>query len=183
MENGGLRFDHFGHLAAVRGRLTRPKRPRPCLSVAIVDLCERSGRLPKEVPSARVIIFKAWAKQIISGFHPESIPALALPSCCSGKGVCPVLLSMVPAPLFPRPARLLFVVQGPAFFLSGETDAEVSAAEKGFALTGLITCTILFIGYLLYQVCQSMRAGSPVFSRISVLLCIYLFHRVSLTHA
>eukprot|EP00752_Nemacystus_decipiens_P007995 g7143.t1 len=43
------------------------------------------------------------------------------------------------------------IIQGPAFFLTNEPDAEVSAAEAGFALTGLITCTILFIGYLMYQ--------------------------------
>ncbi|CAM9673057.1 unnamed protein product [Scytosiphon promiscuus] len=43
------------------------------------------------------------------------------------------------------------IIQGPAFFLTDETDAEISAAESWFALTGLITCTILFVGYLLYQ--------------------------------
>lgn len=43
------------------------------------------------------------------------------------------------------------IIQGPAFFLTGETDSEVSAAESGFALAGLITCSVLFIGYLWYQ--------------------------------
>lgn len=43
------------------------------------------------------------------------------------------------------------VHQGPAFFLSGETDAEVSAGESGFALAGLIMCSVLFVGYLWYQ--------------------------------
>lgn len=51
------------------------------------------------------------------------------------------------------------MVQGPAFFLTDEMDAEVSAAEKWFALTGLVTCTILFIGYLMYQVCSLMSPG------------------------
>ncbi|CAM9392982.1 unnamed protein product [Sphacelaria rigidula] len=44
-----------------------------------------------------------------------------------------------------------FIIQGPAFFLSGETDAEVSAGESGFALAGLIMCSVLFVGYLWYQ--------------------------------
>lgn len=43
--------------------------------------------------------------------------------------------------------------QGPAFFLSDETEAQVSKAESGFALAGLITCTVLFAGYLMKQVC------------------------------
>ncbi|CAN0420200.1 unnamed protein product [Pylaiella littoralis] len=43
------------------------------------------------------------------------------------------------------------IIQGPAFFLSNETDAEVSSAEYWFALAGIITCSVLFIGYLLYQ--------------------------------
>lgn len=55
--------------------------------------------------------------------------------------------------LFSLPVFLV-AVQGPAFFLADETDAEVSAAEAGFALTGLIMCTVLFIGYLVYQVCR-----------------------------
>ena len=42
--------------------------------------------------------------------------------------------------------------QGPAFFLTGQSDAQVSKAESGFALTGLITCIVLFLGYLMYQV-------------------------------
>ncbi len=60
----------------------------------------------------------------------------------------------------PIPPSLLTrrsVVQGPAFFLTDETDAEISAAEAGFALTGLITCSVLFVGYLMYQVGKSGR--------------------------
>ncbi|CAM9910190.1 unnamed protein product, partial [Laminaria digitata] len=43
------------------------------------------------------------------------------------------------------------IIQGPAFFMTDKTDAQVSKAESGFALTGLITCSLLFVGYLLYQ--------------------------------
>eukprot|EP00904_Undaria_pinnatifida_P012665 jgi/Undpi1/8529/HiC_scaffold_25.g10996.m1 len=43
------------------------------------------------------------------------------------------------------------IIQGPAFFLTGQSDAQVSKAESGFALTGLITCIVLFLGYLMYQ--------------------------------
>lgn len=35
--------------------------------------------------------------------------------------------------------------------MSGEDDAKISAAESGFALAGLITCLIFFVGYLVYQ--------------------------------
>lgn len=71
----------------------------------------------------------------------------------------------------------VFVVQGPAFFLADETVTEVSAAEAGFALTGLITCTILFIGYLMYQVCLSIGADTLGFGfrcHTSVFRSIYL---------
>ncbi|CAN0014694.1 unnamed protein product [Ascophyllum nodosum] len=44
-----------------------------------------------------------------------------------------------------------FIIQGPAFYLSGETDAEISAGEQSFALAGMIMCTVLFFGYLTYQ--------------------------------
>ncbi|CAN0544959.1 unnamed protein product, partial [Ectocarpus sp. 12 AP-2014] len=53
--------------------------------------------------------------------------------------------------------------QGPAFFLSGETDAEVSAGESGFALAGLIACTVLFAGYLYYQWELSRTDSDQVF--------------------
>ncbi|CBN73858.1 Putative sodium calcium exchanger [Ectocarpus siliculosus] len=56
-----------------------------------------------------------------------------------------------------------FIIQGPAFFLSGETDAEVSAGESGFALAGLITCTVLFAGYLFYQWELSRTDSDQVF--------------------
>ncbi|CAM9827362.1 unnamed protein product, partial [Ectocarpus sp. 12 AP-2014] len=56
-----------------------------------------------------------------------------------------------------------FIIQGPAFFLSGETDAEVSAGESGFALAGLIACTVLFAGYLYYQWELSRTDSDQVF--------------------
>ncbi|CAM9123473.1 unnamed protein product [Discosporangium mesarthrocarpum] len=53
------------------------------------------------------------------------------------------------------------IIQGPAFFLSG-TDEEISAGEAGFALTGLVVCALLFVGYLCYQFHLS-KSDYPVF--------------------
>lgn len=56
----------------------------------------------------------------------------------------------------------LCVMQGPAFFLTNETDAQVSAAEYWFALAGIITCSVLFVGYLMYQVCYERVAYNVI---------------------
>ena len=47
------------------------------------------------------------------------------------------------------------IIQGPAFFMSGESRAEVAANEKSWALLGLITTLGGFFAYLWYQVKSS----------------------------
>jgi len=44
-----------------------------------------------------------------------------------------------------------FIIQGPAFFVEGDSSAEVAEVEHDWALAGLLICTVLFFAYLWYQ--------------------------------
>ena len=47
------------------------------------------------------------------------------------------------------------IIQGPAFFMGGDSRAEVAANEKSWALLGLVTTLGGFVSYLYYQVSSS----------------------------
>ena len=47
------------------------------------------------------------------------------------------------------------IIQGPAFFMSGDSRAEVAENEKSWALLGLVTTLGGFVSYLYYQVSSS----------------------------
>ena len=47
------------------------------------------------------------------------------------------------------------IIQGPAFFMSGDSRAEVAENEKSWALLGLVTTLGRFVSYLYYQVSSS----------------------------
>jgi hypothetical protein len=55
-----------------------------------------------------------------------------------------------------------FILQGPGLFYEGESTQEVAMHENGWALLGLVVCTVLFAAYLWYQyrVAQSEDAHS-----------------------
>jgi hypothetical protein len=54
-------------------------------------------------------------------------------------------------------ATSYFIIQGPAFFYSSESDGVIAAAEHDWALAGLIICILFFISYLVYQYWLSIQ--------------------------
>jgi len=49
------------------------------------------------------------------------------------------------------------VIQIPALQFEGDSDEEIGAGEKNYALAGLILCIVFFFGYLLYQYLLSKK--------------------------
>jgi hypothetical protein len=82
-----------------------------------------------------------------------------------------------------RVARAPGIIQGPAFFLAGESAADVAAGERQWALAGLVVTLGGFVSYLVYQVKSTDVEASKQMKQESVIKSMMMKGEVSLATA
>ncbi|KAH8060298.1 calcium ion antiporter [Aureococcus anophagefferens] len=75
------------------------------------------------------------------------------------------------------------IIQGPAFFLAGESAADVAAGERQWALAGLVVTLGGFVSYLVYQVRSTDAEASKQMKQESVIKSMMMKGEVSLATA